>query len=99
MHYRISVTNGILDMEYENLQEAIQTSATEAYVRVCTDVEPRLSWVEITEDEWNTVKASLPYTTPVKMQTAEEQFSELKENQLILMDAIATLFETMIGVV
>jgi hypothetical protein len=54
MHYFIvPVNSGVLDIDYEYLQEGIQTSDTQAYVVLREGFEIRATWQEITEDQFD----------------------------------------------
>ena len=95
MYFKIPMVNGLLDIDYEDMLEGIMFSETESYVKVQDSATVRDSWAEITEEEFNTKKAA-PYEI-IPQKTTRQQIEELKQNQLILMDAIATLYETMNG--
>ncbi len=55
----VSVSDGVLDIEYRDLIQGIQTSATECYVKLREQSEPRGTWIAITEQEFESVKQSL----------------------------------------
>jgi hypothetical protein len=55
----VTIQNGSLDIEYHDMQEGIQTSATECYVKLRDQAEPRETWIAITEAEFEAVKESL----------------------------------------
>lgn len=59
VYYIVPVNNGLLDIDYLYLQEGIQTSATECYVKLRDGATVRDSWQVITEDQFNQAKASL----------------------------------------
>lgn len=90
-YFIVPIKDGLIDIDYSFLQEGVQSSSDHCYVSLREGFEVRESWQEITEEEFNMVKPVNPVpTTPIAL-------DELKTNQLILMDAIATLFETVIG--
>lgn len=58
-YFVVPVSNGVLDIEYRDLIQGIQTSATECYVKLREQAEPRGTWTTITEQEFEAVKESL----------------------------------------
>ncbi len=68
--------------------------ATEQGIYARLLCEPQEGWQEITQAEFETI---IGCVTPIEAQTVDEQLAEVKENQLILMNAVATLYETMTG--
>ena len=59
MYYIVPVNNGMLDIDYADLIQGIQTTATECYVKLREQSEPRGTWIAITEQEFESVKQSL----------------------------------------
>lgn len=59
MYYIVPVNNGMLDIDYADLIQGIQTSATECYVKLREQAEPRGTWTAIIEQEFESVKQSL----------------------------------------
>lgn len=55
-YYIVPVNDGLLDIDYLYLQEGVQTSATECYVKLRDGAEPRETWQEITEEQFEQVK-------------------------------------------
>ncbi len=53
------VRDGLLDIGYRDLQEGIQTSATECYVRLRDQAIPRETWQETTAEAMEQVKVDL----------------------------------------
>ena len=48
-YYIVPVNNGVLDIDYRDLQEGIHTNADTCHVRPRDGAEVRESWTEITE--------------------------------------------------
>lgn len=96
MFFKIPIINGALDMDYGFLQEAVQISDTEACARVREGAEIRESWLEITEEEWLAVQPIIPDPTP-SPETTDQKLARLEEQNLILMDALATTFEEVLA--
>jgi hypothetical protein len=92
-YFKIPNVNGVLDIDYIDLLEGITISVTEAVVSLRDETEQRETWEIITEEEFNQYKPEAPTSssTPTTME-------ELKENQLILMGAIADLYNDFMGV-
>jgi len=55
----VPVNNGLLDIDYADLVEGIQTTATECYVKLRDIAAIRDTWLVITEVEFNTIKDNL----------------------------------------
>lgn len=93
--YKVPIVDTLLDIDYSELRQVLNMSAGEAYVALEREDEeaPRGSWVEITTEEFRAIEDSIPKPIIVP----EPTNAEIKQNQLIVMDAIATLFETMMG--
>ncbi len=90
--YIVPILRDILDINHDIIIEAMAISKTEAIVKLNDNSEPNESWIEITEEQFNQYKLQA-----IVYPTQEITMEELKENQLILMGAIADLYETMIG--
>lgn len=58
-YYICPVTDGLLDIDYRDLQEGVQTSATECYVKLSDRTIPRDTWQETTAEAMEQVKADL----------------------------------------
>lgn len=93
MFFLVPINGGLLDINYMDLEEGIQISETEAYVKLRPEGEMRLSWQAITEEQFNQAK---PIVVPIN-ESPIPTIQEIKENQLILMEAIADLFEAIKG--
>ena len=59
VYYRVPVVNGALDIDYSYLQEGLHFTQNECYVKLRDGAAPRLTWQEITEEEFNLAKESL----------------------------------------
>jgi len=55
----VPVNNGLLDIDYADLVEGIQTTATECYVKLRDIAAIRDTWLGITEEQFETVKANM----------------------------------------
>ena len=64
MHYKVSVVAGLLDIDYRDLQEGVQTSAAECYVRLRDGAAERPTWQAVTEQEFNDVKEQMGLVDP-----------------------------------
>ncbi len=59
VYYIVPVNSGLLDIDYLYLQEGVQASATECYVKLRDGAELRSTWQEITEEQFEQAKASM----------------------------------------
>ena len=59
LYFVVPVNNGLLDIDYGDLIEGIQTSATECYVKLRDIATIRDTWQAITEEQFNTIKNNL----------------------------------------
>jgi len=91
-HFRVAIKAGELDIDYRFLSEGIQISETEAYVCLRPGYEVRETWQEITEEEFNQARPAIPPPPP-----ADPTLEEIKNNQLVIMEALADLYATMLG--
>lgn len=64
MYYVVPVIEGALDIDYRDLQDGIQTSATECYVRLCDGVTERPTWQEVSEQEFDAIKEQMGLVEP-----------------------------------
>lgn len=94
-YYKVPIINGELGIDYRYLDSAIATSEAEAYVKLREGFTMRPSWEEITEEAWLELEESVqPPATPIEpAETTKEKLARLEEQNLILMDALATTFE------
>lgn len=91
MYARVPAINGVPKIGAVKLISGVSISDSEAVVQI--DGNLQAGWTELTEAEY---LALVPPVVVIEPES-EPTITELKENQLILMDAIATVFETMIG--
>lgn len=56
-YFIVPVNDGLLDIDYYYLIEGIQISATQCYVALREGFTVRDTWEEITEEQFNEVKA------------------------------------------
>ena len=90
MYARVPAIDGVPQVGTARLITGISISAAEAVVQIEGDLQE--GWVEITQAEFEAIAPpNIEVVAPI-----EPTMAEIKENQLILMDAIATLFETII---
>lgn len=92
MYFRVSVNNGELDIDYRYLIDGIQISETEAYVALRPGYEVRETWQEITAEEFNQVRPIAPAPP-----AADLTMEGIKNNQLVIMEALADIYVTMLG--
>ena len=59
MYFIVPVNDGLLDIDYADLIQGIQTSATECYVKLRDQAVPRETWNVITEADFETIRESL----------------------------------------
>ena len=59
MLYIVPIENGVLDIDYRDLQEGVQTTAETCHVRLRDGAEVRASWTEITEAEFNQAEVDM----------------------------------------
>ncbi len=93
MYFKVPIVNGEMDIPYEYLEQGVQISENEAYVKLREGYEVRESWMEITEEEWLVVQPVISGPPP---ETPEEKLARMEEQNLILMDALATTFEELL---
>lgn len=95
-YFRVPINNGLLDIDYAFMENGIQVSENSCVVKLRPGYSLRPSWTAITEQEFLALKPPEPTTEPeptVPGPTLEEQIDSLKQDNLILMDALATTFE------
>lgn len=90
-YYRVPVINDKIDIVGFSPALTLVTADKVAYV--ASNGDSKETWEEITREEFKLVENQMSNKSP----TVEERLAEVKENQIVLMDAVATLFETMIG--
>jgi len=92
LNFIVPINDGLLEVDYEFLEQGIQISETECYVKMRPGFAVRPSWQEITEAEFEAVKPPIPDSSQPSS-TNEEKLARLEKQNLILMDALATTFE------
>lgn len=86
-YYKIPIIDNKLDMNYDFLREAIQTSDSMAYVAVPKTVKVRESWEETTAEEFEALRPDeivIPKQTPIEVLTAKVVALETKFSALEL---------------
>jgi len=58
-YFIVPVNDGVLDIDYLYLQEGVQNSETECYVKLKSGAYVRESWQSITEEQFNIIKENL----------------------------------------
>jgi len=81
---------GICDITYESTEPVVADGIIEVFDDLNSYVGKRYE-----NGEWSEV--SQEPVQVVEPQTIEEQLTELQEQNFVLMDAMATIFETMLG--
>lgn len=89
LYYRVPADNGVLDIEYGDLMGAYQVAETEYHVMLRDTTKARGSWTEISQVDYD---VDAPVLTPPPAVA-----DPVTENQLILMSALADIYEQMIG--
>lgn len=59
MYYIVPVINGVLDIDYRDLIEGIQTATDTCHVRLRDGADVRGSWMAITADEFVIAKTQM----------------------------------------
>lgn len=96
MYFKVPIVDGAFDLDYNYLAHAVCISSTEVYVQLRNGFIPRDSWQTLTEEDWLSVQpVEEPY---VAKETVEEKLARLEEQNLILMDALATTFEELLAI-
>ena len=96
MYYIVPIFNGELDIDYNYLEEGVVLEDSKACVKLREGYEVRPSWQPITEEEWLAVQPPEPEPTEPP-ETTEQKLARLEEQNLILMDALATTFEEVLA--
>lgn len=93
MYVRVPAINGIPDIGETPLIQAIGISDKEAVAHVIGELQE--GWIEITKEEF---EQFIPPIEPEPVpETTEEKLARLEEQNLILMDALATTFEEILA--
>lgn len=90
MYVRVPAINGVPQVGQTRLILGISVSENEAICEIVGELQE--GWTEITQADFEAICPPIP----VIEEPPQPTMVELKENQLILMDAVATLFETII---
>ena len=95
-YFKVPVIGGVLDIDYYHLEQGISISETEALVKLREGFKVRESWQEIMEEEWILVQPpESGLAEPAE--TIDQKLARLEEDNLILMDALATTFEEVLA--
>jgi hypothetical protein len=92
MYYKIPILNGVLDIDYEYLEIGCAISENEAYVKIREGAIPRDSWEEISKADFEAV-CPPQVEEHLESETVEQKLARIEEQNLIIMDALATTFE------
>ena len=90
MYVKVPAIDGVPQVGKFRLISGTSISDTEAICEIVGELQE--GWTEIAQAEFEAICPP----APVIEEPPQPTLDELKENQLILMDAVATLFETMI---
>ena len=85
-YYMVSVNNGVLDIDYEYLQEGIQINDTTAYVVLREGFTVRPTWQEITAEQLNQAKPS-----PAPEPTPQPTNAEIQQQLNLVLQGLALL--------
>ena len=89
-YYKAPLVNGVVDTVGIEV-DAVAVVGDVSYI-AHSNKTPKDSWVEITEEEFRQyVPEPEPYLP--EQETTEQKLARLEEQNLILMDALATTFE------
>jgi hypothetical protein len=97
MYAIVPAVDGVPQIGQRNLHSGISISGTEAVV--WCDGEPEEGWQVLTEEEYREEVKRITGAYPVEPETAtepetvEQKLSRLEQQNLILMDALADLYE------
>lgn len=98
-YYKVAVIDGdILNLDtYPYIVESLQNTDTERWVKVKEECPAGEGWREVTEAEYNEFKETYFQTPPENTDPSlEEKIAQLQNDNLILMDALATTFEELL---
>lgn len=93
MYVRVPAINGIPDIGETPLIRAIGISDKEAVAHINGGLQE--GWIEITKEEFE--QFVLPMPPEPTNETTEQKLARLEEQNLILMDALATTFEEILA--
>lgn len=91
MYIRVTAVDGVPQVGNRHIINAISISPTEAICQI-DDGEILSNWIELSEEEYNQYMTA--YTPPSSTELVQPSIAEIQENQLIIMEAIADLYET-----
>lgn len=84
----VPAIDGVPQVGNVKLIQGVSISPTEAIAQIEGELQD--GWIELTQAEF---EAILPPIEPSVFETTEQKLSRLEEQNLILMDALATTFE------
>jgi hypothetical protein len=87
MYARVPAIDGVPQVGAVRLTAGVSISDTEAVV-IVDAIQP--GWVELTEEEYLSAGGIIPQKERIT------QLAEIQENQLIIMDALATIYEELL---
>lgn len=91
MYIRTTAVNGVPQVGNRHVINAISISPSEAICQI-DDGEILSNWIEISEEEFNQYMAD--YISPSSTELVQPSNAEIHEKQLIIMEAIAEIYET-----
>ena len=93
-YYKAPLVNGVVDTVGIEV-DAVAVVGDVSYI-AHSNKTPKDSWVEITEEEFRQyVPEPEPYLP--EQETTEQKLARIEEQNIILMDALATTFEELIA--
>ena len=96
MYFIVPIKDGELDIDYSYLDSLVVLSQLEACVKLRNGFTVRPSWQSITEEEWLAAQPPEPEPGPPPETTAEK-LARLEQQNLIIMDALADLYEEILS--
>lgn len=95
MYIRVPAVDGVPQVGDRHVINAISISPSEAICQI-DDGEILSDWIELSEEEFNQYIADYIPSSSTSTEPVQPSNAEIQENQLIIMDALATIFEEII---
>ena len=99
MYFKIPIINNIPDIDFDFVENIFYTQAGECYVKLRPGYNQQPSWQSLTETQWQAIQPPSPEPGPTSEppETTEQKLARLEEQNIILMDALATTFEEVLA--
>jgi hypothetical protein len=91
MYIRVPAVDGVPQVGDRRVINAISISPSEAICQI-DDGETLSDWIELSEEEFNQYMTD--YISPSSTELVQPSNTEIHEKQLIIMEAIAEIYET-----